>query len=92
MIICASPRSRLGRAGTRLTLAFSPRPAVSAYGLPTTPEQIQAPIVLYNGTLLTLVIAPRGSATPQVTLTQARSLVSGVLDSSHFMMDSAAET
>jgi hypothetical protein len=50
-------------------------------GLPTTPEQVQALIALYNGTLLTLVVAPPGSVTPEVTRGLARCLVTGVLAS-----------
>ena len=50
-------------------------------GLATTPEQVQALIALYNGTLLTLVIAPPGTVTPEATLALARSLVTGVLGS-----------
>jgi hypothetical protein len=52
-----------------------------ALGLDTTPEQVQALISLYNGTLLTLVIAPPGTVTPEATLALARSLVTGVLGS-----------
>jgi DNA-binding transcriptional regulator YbjK len=48
-------------------------------GLPTTPEQVRALIALYNGTLLTLVVAPPGSVTPEVTLGLARCLVAGAL-------------
>lgn len=48
-------------------------------GLPTTPEQVQELIALYNGALLTLVVAPAGSATPEGTLALARCLVAGVL-------------
>jgi DNA-binding transcriptional regulator YbjK len=48
-------------------------------GLATTPEQVQALIALYNGTLLTLVIAPPGTVTPEAALALARSLVTGVL-------------
>jgi DNA-binding transcriptional regulator YbjK len=50
-----------------------------ALGLPTTPEQVQALIALYNGTLLTLVAAPPETVTPQATLALARCLVTGVL-------------
>ena len=50
-----------------------------ALGLPTTPEQVQALIALYNGTLLTLVVAPPETVTPQATLALARCLVTGVL-------------
>lgn len=50
-------------------------------GLDTTPEQVQALIALYNGTLLTLVIAPPGTVTPEAALALARSLVTGVLGS-----------
>jgi hypothetical protein len=40
---------------------------------------VQALIALYNGTLLTLVVAPPGSVTPEVTLGLARCLVAGAL-------------
>lgn len=50
-------------------------------GLDTTPEQVQALIALYNGTLLTLVIAPPGTVTPEAALALARSLVTGVFGS-----------
>ena len=50
-----------------------------ALGLPTTAEQVQALIALYNGTLMTLVVAPPGTVTPEATLALAGSLVRGVL-------------
>jgi DNA-binding transcriptional regulator YbjK len=50
-----------------------------ALGLPTTPEQVQALIALYSGTLLTLVVAPPGSVTPEMTFALAQCLVAGVL-------------
>lgn len=49
-------------------------------GLPTSPQQVQALITLFAGTLLTLVTGPPGAVTPQHTLMLARCLVSGVLD------------
>jgi hypothetical protein len=49
-------------------------------GLPTTPEQVQALIALYNGTLLTLAVAPPETVTPQATLALARCLVTGVME------------
>ena len=54
-------------------------PSTASLGLPTTPEQAQALIALYNGTLMTLVVAPPGTVTPEVTLGLARCLVTGVL-------------
>ena len=48
-------------------------------GLPTTAGQVQALIALYNGTLLTLVVAPPETVTPEATLALASCLVSGVL-------------
>jgi len=48
-------------------------------GLASTPEQVQALIALYNGTLLTLVVAPPGTVTPQAARALARCLVAGVL-------------
>ena len=68
--------SRLGGGAMETTLAEH-----RALGLTTTPEQVQALIALYNGTLLTLVIAPPGTVTPEATLALARSLVTGVLRS-----------
>jgi AcrR family transcriptional regulator len=50
-----------------------------ALGLPTTPGQVQALIALYNGTLLTLAVAPPEAVTPEGVLLLARSLVTGVL-------------
>jgi DNA-binding transcriptional regulator YbjK len=49
-----------------------------ALGLPASIEQAQALIALYGGTLLTLVVAPPGSVTPEMTLALARYMVSGV--------------
>jgi hypothetical protein len=66
--------SRLGAGAAQTTLAEH-----RALGLPTTPEQVQALIALYNGTLLTLVVAPPGTVTPEATQALARCLVSGVL-------------
>jgi hypothetical protein len=66
--------SRLGGGAMETTLAEH-----RALGLTTTPEQIQGLIALYNGTLLTLVVAPPGSVTREATLALARSLVAGVL-------------
>jgi AcrR family transcriptional regulator len=70
----AQAMSRLGAAAFGTTLAEH-----RALGLPTTPEQVQALIALYNGTLLTLVIAPPETVTPEATLALARCLVTGVL-------------
>jgi DNA-binding transcriptional regulator YbjK len=66
--------SRLGGGAMETTIAEH-----RALGLTTTPEQVQALIALYNGTLLTLVVAPPDSVTPEATLALARSLVAGVL-------------
>jgi DNA-binding transcriptional regulator YbjK len=72
----AAAMSRLGAGALETTLAEH-----RSLGLPTTPEQVQALIALYNGTLLTLAVAPAGSVTPQATLALARCLVTGVLQS-----------
>ena len=66
--------SRLGGGAMETTIAEH-----RALGLTTTPEQVQALIALYNGTLLTLAVAPPGSVTPGATLALARCLVTGVL-------------
>jgi DNA-binding transcriptional regulator YbjK len=50
-----------------------------ALGLPTTPEQVQALMTLFGGTLLTLVTGPPEAITPQATLTLAQAIVRGVL-------------
>ncbi len=70
----AAAMSRLGAGALETTLAEH-----RSLGLPTTPEQVQALIALYNGTLLTLAVAPAGSVTPEATLALARCLVAGVL-------------
>ena len=70
----AEAMSRLGAGALGSTLAEH-----RALGLPTTPEQVQALIALYNGTLLTLIVAPPETVTPEVTLSLARCLVTGVL-------------
>jgi DNA-binding transcriptional regulator YbjK len=72
----AEAMSRLGAGALGSTLAEH-----RALGLSTTPEQVQALIALYNGTLLTLIVAPPETVTPEVTLTLARCLVTGVLQS-----------
>lgn len=51
-----------------------------AVPVPTTAEQVQALITLYNGTLMTLVVAPPGTVTPEATLALANCLVTGVLE------------
>jgi hypothetical protein len=66
--------ARLGAAALGSTLAEH-----RSLGLPTTAEQVQALIALYNGTLMTLVVAPPGTVTPEATLALASCLVSGVL-------------
>ena len=70
----AEAMSRLGAAAFGTTLAEH-----RSLGLPTTVEQVQALIALYNGTLLTLVVAPPETVTPEATLALARCLVAGVL-------------
>jgi DNA-binding transcriptional regulator YbjK len=70
----AEAMSRLGAGALGSTLAEH-----RALGLPTTPEQVQALIALYNGTLLTLIVAPPETVTPEVTLSLARCLVTGAL-------------
>lgn len=70
----AEAMSLLGAAAFGTTLAEH-----RILGLPTTPEQVQALIALYNGTLLTLVVAPPDAVTPEATLALARCLVTGVL-------------
>jgi DNA-binding transcriptional regulator YbjK len=66
--------ARLGGGAMETTIAEH-----RALGLTTAPTQVQELIALYNGTLLTLVVAPAGSVTPEATLALARSLVAGVL-------------
>jgi DNA-binding transcriptional regulator YbjK len=70
----AEAMSRLGAGALGSTLAEH-----RALGLSTTPEQVQVLIALYNGTLLTLIVAPPETVTPEVTLSLARCLVTGVL-------------
>jgi DNA-binding transcriptional regulator YbjK len=70
----AAAMSRLGAAALDSTLAEH-----LILGLPTTAEQVQALIALYNGTLLTLVVAPPETVTPEAALALARCLVTGVL-------------
>ena len=70
----AEAMARLGTAALGSTLAEH-----RSLGLPTTAEQVQALIALYNGTLMTLVVAPPGTVTPEATLALASCLVSGVL-------------
>jgi DNA-binding transcriptional regulator YbjK len=70
----AEAMSRLGAAAFGSTLAEH-----RILGLATTPEQVQALIALYNGTLLTLVVAPPETVIPEATLALARCLVTGVL-------------
>jgi AcrR family transcriptional regulator len=72
----AEAMSRLGAAAFGTTLAEH-----RSLGLASTPEQIQALIALYNGTLLTLVVAPPETVTPETTLALARCLVTGALQS-----------
>ena len=70
----AEAMARLGAAALGSTLAEH-----RSLGLPTTAEQVQALLALYNGTLMTLVVAPPGTVTPEATLALASCLVSGVL-------------
>jgi DNA-binding transcriptional regulator YbjK len=70
----AEAMARLGAAALGSTLAEH-----RTLGLPTTPEQVQALIALYNGALLTLVVAPPETVTPEATAALARCLVAGVL-------------
>lgn len=70
----AAAMSRLGAAAMGTTLAEH-----RSLGLPTTAEQVQALITLYNGTLLTLIVAPPGTVSRETALALARSLVAGVV-------------
>jgi AcrR family transcriptional regulator len=70
----AEAMARLGVGALGTTIAEH-----RALGLPTTPEQVQALIALYNGSLLTLLVAPPGTVTPEATLTLGSCLVTGVL-------------
>jgi AcrR family transcriptional regulator len=70
----ARAMSRLSAGAAEATIAEH-----RALGLPTTPGQVQALITLYNGALLTLAVAPPETVTPEVTLTLARCLVTGML-------------
>jgi DNA-binding transcriptional regulator YbjK len=72
----AEAMSRLGAAALGTTLTEH-----RVLGLPTTPGQVQALIALYNGTLMTLVVAPPGAVTAEATLALARCLVTGALES-----------
>ena len=72
----AEAMSRLGASALGATLAEH-----RVLGLPTNPEQVQALITLYNGTLMTLVVAPPGAVTAEAALALARCLVTGVLQS-----------
>ncbi|HEX7164002.1 MAG TPA: TetR family transcriptional regulator [Trebonia sp.] len=72
----AAAMARLGADAVGTTLAEH-----RSLGLDTTPEQVQALIALYNGTLLTLVIAPAGTVTPEATHALARCLVTAVVGS-----------
>jgi DNA-binding transcriptional regulator YbjK len=70
----AEAMSRLGAGALGSTLAEH-----RALGLSTTPEQVQVLIALYNGTLLTLIVASPETVTPEVALSLARCLVTGAL-------------
>jgi DNA-binding transcriptional regulator YbjK len=50
-----------------------------ALGLPTSPEQVQALITLFGGTLLTLVTGPPEAVTRDGALAMARAMVTGTL-------------
>jgi DNA-binding transcriptional regulator YbjK len=70
----AEAMSRLGAAALGTTLDEH-----RALGLPTTAEQVQTLTALYNGTLLTLVVAPPETVTAEATLSLARCLVAGLM-------------
>lgn len=70
----AGAMAQLGLAAMEATVAEH-----RALGLPTTPEQVQALMTLFAGTLLTLVTGPPQAVTPDATLTLARFMVRGVL-------------
>jgi DNA-binding transcriptional regulator YbjK len=70
----AEALSRLGAGAVETTIAEH-----RALGLSTTPGQVQMLIALYNGTLLTLLVAPPQTVTTEATLALARCLVAGVL-------------
>lgn len=70
----AEALSRLGAGALGATLAEH-----RGLGLPTTPVQVQTLTALYNGTLLTLLVAPPGTVTAQAAYGLARCLVTGVL-------------
>lgn len=70
----AQAMAQLGAAALDTTLAEH-----RTLGLPTSPEQVQALIMLFSGTLLILVTGPPEAVTRRGTLTLARSLVTGVL-------------
>ena len=72
----AEAMARLGAGAAGSTLAEH-----RTLGLPTTPGQVQALTALYNGTLMTLVVAPPGTVTREAALALARCLVTGVLGS-----------
>ncbi len=73
----AEAMARLGAGAFEATIAEH-----RVLGLPTTPEQVQALIALYNGTLLTLTVAPPQTITREVAYALARSLVAGALSAS----------
>jgi DNA-binding transcriptional regulator YbjK len=73
----AEAMARLGLAALESTVAEH-----RALGLPTTPEQVQALMTLFGGTLLTLVTGPPEAITPEATLALARYMVRGVLGAS----------
>jgi AcrR family transcriptional regulator len=50
-----------------------------ALGLDSSPEQVQALITLYGGVLFSLVTAPPGSLTPEITRSLARRIVTGAM-------------
>jgi DNA-binding transcriptional regulator YbjK len=70
----AEAMSRLGAAALGTTLDEH-----RSLGLSTTAGQAQALITLYNGTLLTLVVAPPETVTAEAALALARCLVAGVM-------------
>lgn len=72
----AEEMARIGTGALDITIAEH-----RALGLPATPEQAQSLIALYNGTLLSLLVAPPATVTPEAATALARCLVTGVLGS-----------
>jgi DNA-binding transcriptional regulator YbjK len=70
----ARSMAELGAAALETTVAEH-----RALGLPTSPEQVQALITLFGGTLLTLVTGPPAAVTRDGALSLARIMVTGTL-------------